>query len=84
MVVGDTAKGKTTLVGNLAKKCPIRRQKDLRVGLDGAPLSTEGVDILDWEYPSKSTKARPTVRFYTWDFGGQVCSKSGERHVLFM
>lgn len=72
MVVGDSNKGKTTLVMNLSKKYLVRRQKKLRLDLDERPLSTEGVDILDWEY-RKGGKSQTTVTFYTWDFGGQVC-----------
>lgn len=72
MVVGDSNKGKTTLVMNLSKKYLVHRQKKLRLDLDERPLSTEGVDILDWEY-RKGGKNQTTVTFYTWDFGGQVC-----------
>lgn len=72
MVVGDSNKGKTTLVMNLCKKYLVRRQKKLRLDLEDRPLSTEGVDILDWEY-RKGGKTQTTVTFYTWDFGGQVC-----------
>ena len=78
MVVGDSNKGKTTLVTNLSKRYLVHRQKKLRLDLDGRPLSTEGVDILDWEY-RKGGKSQTSVTFYTWDFGGQVCGSGRER-----
>lgn len=41
-------------------------------------ISTVGVDVCDWIYPKKSdfgfgrTDNRPSIKFSTWDFGGQV------------
>ena len=41
-------------------------------------ISTVGVDVCDWIYPKKTDFAfgradnRPSIKFSTWDFGGQV------------
>ena len=41
-------------------------------------ISTVGVDVCDWFYPKKTDFAfgradnRPSIKFSTWDFGGQV------------
>ena len=41
-------------------------------------ISTVGVDVCDWVYPKKTDFAfgrgdnRPSIKFSTWDFGGQV------------
>ena len=49
--------------------------------MSGEHLSTVGVDLGIWKYttdrepthrPVKGTPKKPSVTFYTWDFGGQV------------
>ncbi len=42
-------------------------------------VSTVGVDVSEWVYPSGSVfnkNTRPSVTFSTWDFGGQVISST--------
>jgi len=46
-------------------------------------ISTVGVDVCDWIYPKKTDFAfgradnRTSIKFSTWDFGGQVCLGMG-------
>lgn len=47
-------------------------------------ISTVGVDVCDWIYPKKTDFAfgrgdnRTSIKFSTWDFGGQVRVGRGE------
>lgn len=70
MVVGEANKGKTSLLLNLTKRGRVVPFKPVRLGYNGLPLSTVGVDLGDWEY--SPARGKDKVTFMTWDFGGQV------------
>ena len=75
MFVGESNKGKTSLLLALTKKGRVNHYQEVKLNINRKPLSTVGVDLGDWEY------AKPTgllyggarkITFMTWDFGGQV------------
>ena len=71
MLVGESNKGKTSLLLNLTRRGKMTHYK--KVGMDFRnmkPLSTVGVDLGEYEYSPHATK--PPITFMTWDFGGQV------------
>ena len=76
MFVGESNKGKTSLLMALTRKGKVNQYQDVRLNLNRKPLSTVGVDLGDWEYAKQTSLllAGKKVTFMTWDFGGQVSS----------
>ena len=74
MFVGESNKGKTSLLMALTRKGRINHYQDIRLNVNGKPLSTVGVDLGDWEYAKQTNilHAGKKITFMTWDFGGQV------------
>lgn len=74
MFVGESNKGKTSLLMALTKKGKVNYYQDVRLNIKSKPLSTVGVDLGDWEYAKQTgiLLAGKKVTFMTWDFGGQV------------
>ena len=70
MFVGSVNAGKTTLLQQLSRKGKMTHQRAVQMGRNGAPLSTVGVDLGQWEFSPHMSS--PKVTFMTWDFGGQV------------
>ncbi|KAL5479915.1 hypothetical protein EMCRGX_G023516 [Ephydatia muelleri] len=69
MFVGSVNAGKTTLLQQLSRKGKMTHQRAVQMGRNGAPLSTVGVDLGQWEFSPHMSS--PKVTFMTWDFGGQ-------------
>ena len=78
MLVGESNKGKTSLLLALTKKGKVHRFKKVARGHNSLPLSTVGVDLSDWEI---SQPKKGKVTFMTWDFGGQVRMVYSRVHV---
>ncbi len=78
MLVGDANKGKTSLLLNLVKRGKMQHFSSVQRGFNGLPLATVGVDLGEYEY---SPSGQPSVKFMTWDFGGQVCKSSRAQDV---
>ena len=76
MFVGESNKGKTSLLMALTKKGRVNHYQDIRLNPNRKPLSTVGVDLGDWEYAKQTNiiLAGKKITFMTWDFGGQVSS----------
>ena len=76
MFVGESNKGKTSLLMALSKKGKVNCYQDIRLNVNRKPLSTVGVDLGDWEYAKQTNilHAGKKITFMTWDFGGQVSS----------
>jgi len=78
MFVGDSNKGKTSLLLALTKKGRVNHYQEVKLNINHIPLSTVGVDLGDWEYTkqtgllSKAGSGAKKITFMTWDFGGQV------------
>lgn len=74
MFVGDSNKGKTSLLMALTRRGKVNHYQDIKLNLNRKPLSTVGVDLGDWEYAKQTTliTAGKKITFMTWDFGGQV------------
>lgn len=72
MFIGNANMGKTSLLLNLRKKGKARSFSEVKMGLNGKPVSTKGVDIGDFVFSPSTFK--PEITFMTWDFGGQVGS----------
>jgi len=78
MFVGDSNKGKTSLLLALTKKGRVNHYQEVKFNVNHVPLSTVGVDLGDWEYAkqtgllSKTGSGAKKITFMTWDFGGQV------------
>lgn len=76
MFVGESNKGKTSLLMALTRRGKVNHYQDIKLSLNRKPLSTVGVDLGDWEYAKQTGILLPgkKVTFMTWDFGGQVSS----------
>ncbi|MBE9033464.1 leucine-rich repeat domain-containing protein, partial [filamentous cyanobacterium LEGE 11480] len=61
LLVGEGGSGKTSLANKLL-------QSDYELKPETEDTSTEGIDILDWEFTG--TNGQP-YRIHIWDFGGQ-------------
>ena len=78
MFVGESNKGKTSLLLALTKKGKANQYQEVKLNVNHKPLSTVGVDLGDWEYAkqtgllSKTGSTAKKITFMTWDFGGQV------------
>ena len=68
MVVGESKKGKTSLLYSLTKKGKFKND-DLSSSTvsDSAPEATVGVDIRHWSYAPRN---KSKITFMIWDFGG--------------
>ena len=76
MLIGEANMGKTSLLINLTKKGKARRYSEVKMGYNGKPISTMGVDIGDYIFSPSPNK--PEITFMTWDFGGQVKVTKGQ------
>ena len=76
MFVGESNKGKTSLLMALTKKGKVNYYQEIKLNVNRKPLSTVGVDLGDWEYTKQTSilQAGKKITFMTWDFGGQVSS----------
>lgn len=76
MFVGESNKGKTSLLMALTKKGKVNYYQDIKLNVNRKPLSTVGVNLGDWEYTKQTSilQAGKKITFMTWDFGGQVSS----------
>lgn len=76
MFVGESNKGKTSLLMALTRKGKVNQYQDVRLNVNRKPLSTVGVELGDWEYAKQTSLllVGKKVTFMTWDFGGQVSS----------
>ena len=76
MFVGESNKGKTSLLLALTKKGRVSHYQEVQMNVNCKPLSTVGVDLGDWEYAKQtgllSGGSAKKIMFMTWDFGGQV------------
>ena len=75
MLVGESNKGKTSLLLALTKKGRMNHYQEVKLGVNHKPLSTVGVNLGDWEYAKQgllSGGSAKKIMFMTWDFGGQV------------
>lgn len=81
LIVGEPGAGKTTLAHKLL---------DASYPLDAAQSSTEGIDILRWQFPTTlrpkdggpSRSLTRTFRVSIWDFGGQEIYHSTHQFFL--